>query len=138
MRFYWFVLGVLCVWRLTHLLAAEDGPGQILVRLRRIVGQGIWGDLLDCFYCLSLWIAAPVSLLIARGWMERLMLWLALSAGAILLERATNKERPSHADESTDHGQQPPPAIYSEDEGDENGVLRKSTTELPKSGSDSL
>ena len=82
-------LGVLCVWRITYLFVAEDGPAGILVRFRRSLGEGFWGALLDCFYCLSLWIAAPFALLLGQGWRERLLLWLALSAGAILVERIT-------------------------------------------------
>jgi membrane-bound metal-dependent hydrolase YbcI (DUF457 family) len=87
MQFYWLVLGVLAVWRITHLLNAEDGPWNLVVRLRRRAGNGFWASLLDCFYCLSLWIAAPLAYFIGSRWFERLLLWLALSAGAILLER---------------------------------------------------
>ena len=114
MDFYWLTLGILCVWRLTHLLQAEDGPADIFVRLRRVAGVGFWGRLLDCFYCLSVWIAVPFALLIGQNWKERLMLWLALSAGAILLERAT------------DHGPASAPASYTEDdEEEEDGMLRR-------------
>lgn len=87
MQFYWLTLGVLSVWRVTHLLNAEDGPWDLVVRLRRRAGSGFWASLLDCFYCLSLWIAAPPAYFIGSRWFERLVLWLALSAGAILLER---------------------------------------------------
>jgi len=91
---YRFTLGVLAVWRVTHLLFAEDGPWDVIIRLRRRAGAGFWGKLLDCFYCLSLWIAAPLAVLLGSGWAERLLLWPALSAGAILLERATTREGP--------------------------------------------
>jgi hypothetical protein len=86
------VLGVLVVWRVTHLLAAEDGPWDIVIRLRQRAGAGVWGRLLDCFDCLSLWIAAPLALLLGGGWAERLLLWPALSAGAILVQRVTMRE----------------------------------------------
>jgi hypothetical protein len=89
MSLYGLILGILGVWRVTHLLNAEDGPADLLVRLRRRVGQGFWGGLLDCFYCLSLWLAAPFALAIGGGWADRLLLWPALSAGAVLLERVT-------------------------------------------------
>lgn len=110
MRFYWLVLGVLCVWRITHLLNAEDGPWESVVRLRRAAGSGFWGSLLDCFYCLSLWIAAPLALMLGEGWKERLLLWPALSGAAILLERATSKRDSS-------------PPLYVEDQ-DNQDVLR--------------
>lgn len=101
MSIYWLIISTLCVWRITHLLQAEDGPWKIIINLRRLAGEGFFGDLLDCFYCLSLWISLPFALLTGDTVMERIMLWPALSAGAILLERVVDKE--------------PPPAPYIED-----------------------
>ncbi|PYL09040.1 MAG: hypothetical protein DME33_05615 [Verrucomicrobia bacterium] len=89
MEFYWLVLGILCVWRVTHLLNAEDGPWELVVHLRRLAGPGFWGKLLDCFYCLSLWIAIPFAIGLGRGWKETMLLWPSLSAGADLIERLT-------------------------------------------------
>jgi hypothetical protein len=91
-EFYWLVLGVFTVWRLTHLLFAEDGPGDVVIALRRWAGTRFWGTLLDCFYCLTLWIAAPFAWLLGSGWTERLLLWPTLSAGAIFLERLISRE----------------------------------------------
>ena len=81
------LVGILAVWRVTHLLQAEDGPWDMSVHLRRVAGAGFWARLLDCFYCLSLWVSAPVTPLIATGWTEGVVLWLGLSGGAIALER---------------------------------------------------
>ena len=117
MELYWLVLGVLCVWRLTHLLNAEDGPGDLLVRFRRRLGSGFWGGLMDCFYCLSLWVAVPLALLLGRDWKERLLLWPALSGAAILLERAT--ARPEVLD---------PAAVHYQEEEENGDVLRQGTT----------
>lgn len=89
---YRLLLGVLGVWRITHLLQAEDGPWDVVVRLRARAGQGAIGSLMDCFYCLSLWIALPFALLLGGGWIEQLLLWPALSAGAILLERVRHNQ----------------------------------------------
>jgi hypothetical protein len=116
MEFYRLVLGILGVWRIAHLLSAEDGPWDVLVRLRRRAGSGLWGGLLDCFYCLTLWIAAPFALCLGQGWGERALLWPALSAGAILLERVT----------SGNH--KVPPAPYVEDEDSNHAVLRTKKT----------
>jgi hypothetical protein len=91
MQTYWLIIGVLAVWRITHLVVAEDGPWDVIVRVRRAAGDGTLARLLDCFYCLSLWIALPVALALGREGFECLMLWPALSAGAILLERATDR-----------------------------------------------
>ncbi|BDT66570.1 hypothetical protein os1_07330 [Comamonadaceae bacterium OS-1] len=85
----WFhaVLGALATWRLAHLLAREDGPWDAVLRLRMAAGQGVWGQMLDCFYCLSLWVAAPVALAVARDPVEWVLAWLGLSGAACLLER---------------------------------------------------
>lgn len=82
-----FALAVLATWRVTHLLAAEDGPGDIVVRFRALLGQSFAGRLMDCFYCLSIWIAAPAALFVTRYWLEWIMVWLAISGAACLLER---------------------------------------------------
>ena len=89
---YRFVLGILGVWRLTHLLNAEDGPGGIFVKLRTLAGSSIGGGLLDCFYCLSIWVALPFAFVLGGSWPERLLLLPALSAAAILLERGQNRQ----------------------------------------------
>jgi uncharacterized protein DUF1360 len=90
MKFYWLVLGGLTVWRITYFLQAEDGPWDIVIRVRQFVGEGFWGKLLDCFYCLSVWVAAPIAYLLGQSWLERALLWPSLSAAAILIERVTN------------------------------------------------
>ncbi len=77
LRFYQLLLGVLLVWRVTHLLGAEYGPWHLLERLRSSVSD-FWQELIGCFYCLSLWIAAPVACVLGGCWQERLMLWPAL------------------------------------------------------------
>ena len=82
-----FVLAVLATWRVTHLLANEDGPADIIVRFRKLLGQSLAGQLMDCFNCLSLWIAALAALFVSQRPLEWLMSWLAVSGGACLLER---------------------------------------------------
>jgi hypothetical protein len=89
MKFYGFVLGVLTAWRITYFLQAENGPWDIVIRVRQFVGEGFWGKLLDCFYCLSVWMAAPIAYLVGQSWLERGLLWPSCSAAAILLERVT-------------------------------------------------
>jgi hypothetical protein len=112
-QFYWLALTILSVWRVTHMLQAEDGPGDIFVRLRRRAGNGFWGKLLDCFYCLSVWVALPCAWLVGSDGKERFFLWLAGSAGAILVEAASS------------HTVSPPPATYVEDQGEEYVMLRQ-------------
>jgi hypothetical protein len=81
------VLAALAVWRLTHLLAAEDGPWDLILRVRRALGDTIWGKMLDCFNCLSLWIAIPFACFVVSGVTDRVVAWLALSGAACLANR---------------------------------------------------
>ena len=97
-----FVLATLATWRVTHLLAAEDGPADVVVRLRRRAGSSWAGRLLDCFYCLSIWVAVPFCAgLAGRGRVRGLdpVACLAVSGAACLLEQATRRtsEPPHHA-----------------------------------------
>lgn len=92
MAYFRFLLGILAVWRITHLFQAEDGPWDMVVHLRRRAGNGFWRQLLDCFYCLSVWVAAPFALWLGARTSDRLLMWPALSAGAIVLERITGRE----------------------------------------------
>jgi hypothetical protein len=116
MGLYGLLLGVLGVWRVAHLLYAEDGPWNIFVRFRKLAGSGFWGELLDCFYCLSLSVSAPFAWLVGGNWRERLLLWPALSAGAILLERVT-RDRNDNA------------PLYWEDPEVHDGLLRQGEKE---------
>ena len=106
-----FVLGVFATWRVAHQLAAEDGPWDAVLRLRVALGNGLWGRLLDCFHCVSLWVAAPIALAVARSPVEGLLAWLGLSGAACLLERLGRT----------------PSAIIQPAEGDEDGLLRTET-----------
>jgi hypothetical protein len=86
-----FLICGLAIWRLTHLLAAEDGPWDLILRLRRALGTGFLGRMMDCFNCLSLWISLPFALWVVSGAVERLIAWLALSGAACLAERLGDK-----------------------------------------------
>lgn len=95
MKVYWLVLAVLGVWRVTHLLHAELGPWNCLERLRTAMESHLHTRLFGCFYCLSLWVAAPIAWFIGDTSREKLFLWLASSGGAILLQRMTAPAAPA-------------------------------------------
>jgi hypothetical protein len=84
-----FTVAVLATWRLTHLLAKEDGPADLVVRLRAQLGSGRLGGVMDCFQCLSLWVAVPMAFFVGgiREPAVLVLTWLALSGAACLLER---------------------------------------------------
>jgi hypothetical protein len=81
------VLAILATWRITHLLANEDGPADLIVRFRARLGNGIAAKLMDCFQCLSLWVALPIAFIVTRRPLDLLLVWLALSGAACLLEK---------------------------------------------------
>lgn len=91
MELFYFILLSLTAWRLTHLLGKEDGPFDLVFRLRKKAGTGFFGKLLDCFYCLSIWIALPLGIWEGNTLWEKLLYWIALSGAACLLEQATSK-----------------------------------------------
>jgi hypothetical protein len=81
-------VAVLAAWRITHLLHSEDGPWRLIARAREAASSAGIGGVFDCFLCLSLFLAAPLAVWVGADWGGRLLLWPALSAGAILIERA--------------------------------------------------
>ena len=99
----WFLIGSLVVWRLTHLFSKEDGPFDILFRLRKKAGAGFFGSLLDCFYCLSIWMAMPIAVWLASSYKEMFFLWLGLSGAACVIEKISEKRndpyQPPHYNE---------------------------------------
>ena len=91
-----FVLAVLATWRIARLVAKEDGPFDVVLRVRARAGTSVLGRLMDCPYCLSVWAALPLT-----GWLRRryglpvadvVPVWLAISAGSSLLELATSDD----------------------------------------------
>ena len=82
-----FAISTLACWRVAELLANEDGPGDIVARLRERLGPGTLGRLMDCFQCVSVWVAAPLAFYVAglsRDWPA---VWLAISGAACILHR---------------------------------------------------
>jgi len=90
----------LATWRLTSLLHTEDA----FEWLRKWIGiengpdghpveypDGLWGNVFNCFWCLTLFVSFPLSILVVLAaetdavWL--LPIWLASSAVAIWLEK---------------------------------------------------
>ena len=82
------MIAAFATWRLAHLVAEEDGPASVVARVRARAGEGPIGELMDCFYCLSLWAAAPVAVAATQRRRDVPIALLALSGAACLLERA--------------------------------------------------
>lgn len=105
-----FIICVFAVWRVTHLFQAEDGPWGIIFKLRKLLGSSFLGSLMDCFYCLSIWISLPVSLLYAETWQQFLLYWFSFSGAAIILQKTSSAAAPYASDyyvENDNEQQQP-------------------------------
>ena len=84
-----FALAILAAWRVAHLLVAEDGPGGVIAWVRGRLGQSIIGQMMDCFGCAGLWVAAPLAWFVGGripGLSELIGSWLAIAGAAYLLE----------------------------------------------------
>ena len=99
-----FALAGLAVWRLTHLLALEDGPADVIVKLRVRAGSGPFGELMDCFDCLSIWVAGGFAPFVARRPREWIVSWLALSGIACALQRSVGAGEEQELDLMADAG----------------------------------
>lgn len=96
-----FALTALAAWRISHLLALEDGPFDLVVRLRVRLGDA--GRVLDCFYCVSAWVAAPLALFVRPDGQDWWLVWLALAGAVGLVQRFTERQAPE-ATKGVDHG----------------------------------
>jgi hypothetical protein len=90
-----FAAGALATWRVAHLVAREDGPGDLVFRIRLAAGQGLLAQAMDCFHCVALWVAAPVALVLADSIATWLIAWLGLAGAASLAERLVAAHEPS-------------------------------------------
>jgi hypothetical protein len=81
------LLAALACWRLTHLIAHEDGPFNLVLALRQRVGNGPLGQWMDCPYCVSVWVAMPLAPLLCHDLAGWGLAVLALSGAASLVER---------------------------------------------------
>lgn len=94
-----FILAVFAVWRVTYMLQVEDGPMAVFTRLQAWImkrpdkvggiNQGFF-----CFYCLSVWVSLPITLLIMHNhnWKSFIVYWLAVSTGAILVNKLEQRQ----------------------------------------------
>jgi hypothetical protein len=84
-----FSLAALVVYRLSFLVAREDGPWNVFRRIRASARGTLVGRLAGCLNCLSVWMSLPLAGFVGSTWVERLVAWWALSGAAVLMDRAT-------------------------------------------------
>lgn len=86
-----YAIVVIIVWRITHLISSEDGPFDLIIKLRKLAGNTFFGKLMDCFYCLSVWIGLLCACFVTDDIKEIIILSIFYSGASILLEKLTNK-----------------------------------------------
>jgi len=84
-----FLLSALAVYRVSFLVAREDGPWGMFRRMRASAAATAAGRLVGCVNCLTVWMSVPLALFVGTSWIERLIGWWALSGAAVLMDRAT-------------------------------------------------
>ena len=87
--------GALATWRVAHLLVREDGPGDVVVRVRERIGEHWVGDLLDCFNCTSVWVGAAIAPMATRRRPGIVVTALAMSGAACLLDQRLRTDEPA-------------------------------------------
>lgn len=92
-----FALASLAVYRLSRMIADEEGPWAIFTKLRGLAAPDTWvGRGLECIMCVSVWVALPATVMItvlgyADEWLWPLT-WLALSSVTVLIRKWEQKK----------------------------------------------
>lgn len=84
-----FLIATLATWRVAALVTREEGPFQLFTHLRRWATAHGTGAAFQCLFCASVWIALPSAFFVVPVGFELIVVWLALSGGACLLDRVT-------------------------------------------------
>ena len=82
-----FVIVALATWRVTALVAYEQGPFGVLGGLRRLMVRLRLGQLVACFHCLGFWVAGVAALVVYGVEMSTLLFWLAIAGSVSIVER---------------------------------------------------
>lgn len=87
-----WLASLLAVYRASRMISqdGEDGPFDLLARMREKVGQRSWvGRGLHCFYCVSFWAGLAAAVWLAAfgliGWTTLPLWWFGLSGGAMVV-----------------------------------------------------
>ena len=88
-NWFWLLISILTVWRLTCMLCFEAGPLDLLSKIRKKFYRVGLGKLIDCFHCTSVWISLLCTLAVYKPHAESVFLFLAIAAGASIIEKIT-------------------------------------------------
>jgi hypothetical protein len=91
-------VAALAVWKVCQILAYEDGPWDLVIRLRkslyrerdrlknreRISGQVLL--MISCVSCSSFWVSIPAAFWVTSIWQDRIVSWLCVAALATVID----------------------------------------------------
>ena len=69
-----------------------DEDGEFVVATTEVWWRRLFGGILSCLYCISVWISFALCLLVVREFPEFLLWWFAVSAGAIFIDEVLKNE----------------------------------------------
>lgn len=90
MDIFYFVLAALATFRVSRMVALEEGPFSIFTKLRGRFPQTGWvGRGLACPMCISFWVALVFAPLVVQPFQPGLyiVVFLALSGAAVIIYR---------------------------------------------------
>lgn len=73
------------------MICYEDGPFQLMVKIRKLLFLLRLKSLISCFHCTVLWISCAAVILVYAWEVESTLLCLAVSGAVSLLEKFTNQ-----------------------------------------------
>lgn len=83
-----FILAALAVYRVSRMIAMEDGPADVFARLRDKAGQSNWiGRGLNCPMCISFWLGFITAWPIANSFYFWVIGALAMSAVTVIIHK---------------------------------------------------
>lgn len=85
----WIVLATLATYRLSRMIALEDGPMDVFSNMREAVGQATWiGRGVHCVLCISFWLSWLVVLLLPLVSLpEYILAALGIAGGVVVIHK---------------------------------------------------
>lgn len=86
------LLASLAVYRVSRMIAEEEGPFSLFAKIHTLAPAGTWVSRgLECIMCVSFWVALPVALVVdwSPSWW---LTWLALSAVTVIIRKWEQKK----------------------------------------------
>lgn len=84
------IVATLAAYRIAYLIAREDGPFDVMSRIRGAIdpNQKTWvGRGLNCILCISFWVTLIITLLIGGTWLE----WLGMAGAIVIINKVMSK-----------------------------------------------